>query len=313
MRTRRNGFTLVELLVVIAIIGILIGLLLPAVQSAREAARRLQCSNNLKQMGLAVASHIEQTGLIPFDRRDTRETVFVNLWPYMEQQNLYDKWDIEDKYYNQDDEVRLATVATYFCPSRRSPSSAKAGSVSGDVEQNTSNPHVPGGLCDYAACAGDPTGRSDYWIGWTDPNVIPAVTAANGNQANGAFIHGMMPFPPQKATRGTEITPASIRDGLSNTLFIGEKHIKDLKFGEGSAGDSSAYNGDIGVSYRKAGVGAPLVRDISSSGQFGGVHPGVCLFVMGDGRVVALQVSIDAEVLGYLANRHDGHPVPSSF
>jgi len=128
-----KGFTLVELLVVIAIIGVLVALLLPAVQAARESARRMTCSNNLKQIGLAVLLYEDNKKELPYTRRDQRETAHLLLLPYLEQANLHDLWDFEsdspEKYfYEQPEAVRLATVPAYFCPSRRSPADAVAGS-----------------------------------------------------------------------------------------------------------------------------------------------------------------------------------------
>lgn len=87
----RRAFTLVELLVVIAIIGVLIALLLPAVQAAREAARRMQCTSHMKQIGLAVHNfHDTQMGLPPICIFVDRPTIYILLYPYLEQQNLYD-------------------------------------------------------------------------------------------------------------------------------------------------------------------------------------------------------------------------------
>jgi len=124
--TWRTGFTLVELLVVIAIIGILVALLLPAVQAAREAARRIECGNNLKQIGLAL-HHYHQAletlppgGIIlPDDTR--RGSMHVRLLPYIEQQVIYDQIDFSRNIYSQTtaDGTRFAAVklATYVCPS----------------------------------------------------------------------------------------------------------------------------------------------------------------------------------------------------
>jgi len=309
----RRGFTLVELLVVIAIIGVLVALLLPAIQAARESARRIQCTNNLKQVGLAIQMYVDSKGTLPYTRLDARETASLLLLPYLEQGNLFDLWDMGQRYYDQPDAVRLATVPAYLCPSRRSAADAAGGSLSGDELQG-SGTHVPGALSDYIACTGDPAGYIDYWAGQ-----VSWVTATNGNYANGAFHYG------PAGGGGNSVRLAMITDGLTNTIFFGEKHIPQVPadptnddpttygFGNGRA-DSSAYNGDHTGSFRKAGVGVPLARGETDPSDFlfGSSHPGICQFVFGDGRVSALSVAMDEVVLGNLANREDGRVIDDS-
>lgn len=138
----RRGFTLVELLVVIAIIGILIAMLLPAVQSAREAARRMSCVNHLKQLALAVHNYESSTGLLPpsgivelesisgrhsisgkytYDLYQQQKGLQISwaviLLPYIEEQNLYDQFDLSTSIFAQPDEPTATPVAAYMCPS----------------------------------------------------------------------------------------------------------------------------------------------------------------------------------------------------
>ncbi len=104
-----------------------------------------------------------------------------------------------------------------------------------------------------------------------------------------------------------------VRDGPSNTLFIGEKHIPNFRFGH--APDSALYNGDF-RNFARAGVGAPLSKgpqNTSTSLIFGSYHNGVCLFVMGDGSIRGLSVAIDLTNLGRLANRNDNLPITVDF
>jgi len=134
----KSGFTLVELLVVIAIIGILIGMLLPAVQQVREAARRTQCMNNLRQIGLAtILFHDAQEAfppartatsnqVLPIFVRNGPDSWFVRILPFIEQNNLYSLWDLTDRYDNQPETAVATPIATLLCPTRHSISDANA-------------------------------------------------------------------------------------------------------------------------------------------------------------------------------------------
>jgi len=312
-----RGFTLVELLVVIAIIGVLVALLLPAIQAAREAARRIQCTNNLKQIGLAVNLYMDSKNELPYSRRDRRETSHVLLLPFLEQKNLFDLWDMSKQYSAQSDEARLAAVPAYFCPSRRSAADAAQGSLSGD--QLGGSPHVPGALSDYAACVGDPSGSNpggDWRVGMGFGGWL---TYETGRWANGAFHYG-----PFSNEAWSPIKPASITDGLSNTIFFGEKHIPQVPvdptnddpttygFGNGPA-DASIFNGE-NRSYRHVGSGVPLARGEADPSwyHFGSSHPGICQFALGDGSVRAFSVAADETVLGYFANRQDEQMIDTS-
>jgi prepilin-type N-terminal cleavage/methylation domain-containing protein len=293
---RRSAFTLVELLVVIAIIGVLVALLLPAVQAARESARRTQCSNQLKQMGLACQNFHDTYQFLPGSRIwDHWATWAVQILPYMEQQNLYNQWDITDMYYNQPLAVRQAQVPGYYCPSRRRPGGI---SKQGDVPDNGSpnSSHNPGALSDYAGCAGD-----FNYASWFDS------VNANGTIRTGERV----------TTSGTKVLQwkgmvrlSTITDGTSNTLLIGEKHVPLDKFGSGN-GDGSIYNGDHEWNFaRVAGPGYPLALSPKDQNRwtlvFGSFHPSTCQFVFADGSVHMLKINIDTTTLGRLAVRDDG-------
>ena len=159
-RPRRPGFTLIELLVVIAIISILIGLMLPAVQRVREAANRLSCTNNLKQIGLAMHHHHLSFDQLPPSRVNSDGATWaVVILPEMEQDNLYRQWNMNRPYWHQNETARTTPVKNYFCPSRRTSISAPVKSLSGDLGGNlTSATHYPGALGDYAVVV-DPLGH----------------------------------------------------------------------------------------------------------------------------------------------------------
>jgi len=162
----RPAFTLVEVLVVLSLIGILVGLILPAIQSVREAANRTSCANNLHQIGLAcLAYEADHRTLPPSYNIDQGASWMVLILPYLEQDVRYRQWDMTRTYYEQSAVARLGQVPIYFCPSRRSPHNVTGGSISGDfpsdgLGMNVFAPsagnrvNVPGGLADYAGNLG---------------------------------------------------------------------------------------------------------------------------------------------------------------
>jgi prepilin-type N-terminal cleavage/methylation domain-containing protein/prepilin-type processing-associated H-X9-DG protein len=162
------GFTLVELLVVITIIGILIALLLPAVQAAREAARRMQCSNNLKQVGLAVHNYAFSLNSLPTGAflsggngaYGPEHTALVVLLPYMEQTNLTGIYNFNLRVYDSANRPAVATsVAAYNCPS--DDASGKIASASGFARSNVVVSFGSAGMCRSGACCPNPFPATD--------------------------------------------------------------------------------------------------------------------------------------------------------
>ncbi len=243
----RRGFTLVELLVVIAIIGILVALLLPAIQAAREAARRTQCSNNLKQLALSAHNfHDTYGGLPPIVSHSEGPTFFMHILPFIEQQALYDlyrggatnaggestharMWDnknfeiIRDSLGGQ----TLQGVEAFFCPSYRSP----------DVRRNPGGGNAKGSKGDYAVVFMqgratnlnlDNSATENGW--WSHHNATSsgdinrqkgAIKTANAvGQPNTATIGG---HDSRRETARFQQTLGSILDGTSNTALVGEK------------------------------------------------------------------------------------------
>ncbi len=300
---RRAGFTLIELLVVIAIIGILIALLLPAVQKVREAANRMKCANNLKQMGLACHNYHDTYGKLPYARSkggENRTTWAKLILPYIEQQNIYTTFTETIAGVNQTDgfnnlvpnlggnpnpqvlAAAQAQVTVFICSSRRGPPV--------QCYIDPAFPTLTGMGSDYAGCIGDGTSSpSGVYTG-----IIGFVNGGTGTQAGVRF--------------------AAVTDGLSNTIMIGEKHIQQSMLGNDYITDGIIYQGGEQQTYaRVGGPGHPLAfaPDDTATNQFGSYHPGVCQFVFGDGSVHAIPNSIDTTTLGYLCNISDGQPVPS--
>jgi prepilin-type N-terminal cleavage/methylation domain-containing protein/prepilin-type processing-associated H-X9-DG protein len=283
---KRSAFTLIELLVVIAIIAILTGLLLPGVQKAREAANRIHCANNLKQIGLAMHNYHGTWNALPPTRTKSGGgiTWAVLIHPELEHGDLFSLWDRNKSYAEQLPQARLAQVKTYYCPSRRSPRMSPMFSISGGTEETSGSYHIPGGLGDYAVSI-DRTGHDE------SEEACPSM--------NGVF----------EAVNGIRFN--MITDGLSQTLLVGEKHVPMDRFGVGGW-DCSMFDGSNHQCYCRAATQVtPLTTDPRSCGWvFGSMHPGVVQFCFADGSVHALPASINPTILEWLGTRNGGEVIP---
>ncbi len=298
----RPAFTLVELLVVIAIIGVLVALLLPAVQAAREAARRTQCANNLKQLGLASHNFHDTLGFLPpafiGDNSDTPNgwaTWGALVLPYLEGGNQFAKWDVTRRASMQPPEAYQPQIKAYTCPSRPIP------------VLSLNDFSSPGGsLSDYAACFGT---DADYTSsnGALIPN-MPHVADVNGETVVVKWS-GQTRF-------------ADILDGTSNTVMFGEKHIRPNSL-RGKNEDRSIFSGVRNTHRRMLGKGLtktdqlrPLMpanaqTPAQANSAFGSAHPAICGFVFCDGSTRVLRNNTDLDTLTYLATRAGGEVIPN--
>ncbi len=297
----RPGFTLIELLVVIAIIAVLIGLLLPAVQQARESARKNQCANNLKQIGVAIHNFENSYQTLPSSRMGPQHaTWFVQLLPYLEQQNIYNMWSVKDTYYLQSTAARTASVSIFYCPSRRAPMQSSQFEISSTGLPDTNQ--YPGAVGDYAANGGQFVNSIV-----DNPACQGAMCSANSTVASGQIVTTL------SQTRLRDVT-----DGTSQTFLVGEKHVPVTKYGQSgpSWGDGAIFNGDFPRNYNRL-AGLPSFNlgqgpnDLVGPWhcKFGSDHIGMCQFAFTDGHVAAINTSVDINVLGKLAVRNDGQTV----
>ena len=343
-RKPARGFTLIELLVVIAIIAVLIALLLPAVQAAREAARRSQCVNNLKQMGLAIANYESSNGSYPIGCQNygpqdvgpgcanngmgRAHTVFTFILPFMEQTNVYNAINFSfpadssggAQYFGVDPgavqrTALTATINAYLCPDDqlRTPNSGRATDIT--------EPYSPGS---YAANFG----TWDVWHWWYGcPNNI---------QGDGAFAYDYA------------YKIADIQDGTSNTMFLGEmsRYVGDPDpflgfwnrggyFGsrapapysgitrpQASATTAVKPNAPLQTADMPTSLAGPNQVDgwmwmpsgsatlITGQYAFRSLHPGGLNFVFGDGSVHFIKNTIDMGNLHTLS--YSGSNVPGA-
>ena len=298
----RRGFTLVELLVVIAIIGILVALLLPAVQAAREAARRVECSNNLKQIGIALHNYHTAHSTFPAASSvsvpeqcagsDCRgNPVYMTILPYIEQQGLESKYDYTQNWgtFGWDDPARGTQLSFYQCPSESDWKQFPERRV-------------------YFAMTG---GRT------------PVVHSFRGD----VFQDGLFAINHWRRV-------AEVRDGTSNTLAVGESvHVAKWGLGDGygiadqggpvawwksggcsRSGNCSPSSQSLGRAFRSAKFPInsnilPMANDDENEAPFGSYHPGGALFVFADGHVTFLSETLDTDTYQALSTRDGGEVV----
>jgi prepilin-type N-terminal cleavage/methylation domain-containing protein len=282
---RRRGFTLIELLVVIAIIAVLIGLLLPAVQKVREAAARMSCQNNLKQLGLASHNYHDSKGYLPWPGTVTANSAVPDsgtwayqILPFIEQQNAYAS-------ITSNVTTRNIALKTFLCPGRSRKEFAAVGDslpTGGTVGTNQS-----GATTDYALNA---------WL-----NGSLALT--NGSYVSNDGAGGLKSQPNMKKTL------AGISDGTSNTLLIGEKKLIPNQYQQPGGGYDESLFLVNGGAIRN---GKQVVKDnpsASPSRDWGSPFP-ACPMCMCDGSVRPVKFGIDIDAIGL--RRPDDGIVPQA-
>jgi prepilin-type N-terminal cleavage/methylation domain-containing protein/prepilin-type processing-associated H-X9-DG protein len=299
----RVAFTLIELLVVIAIIGILIGLLLPAVQKVREAANRMRCVNNLKQMGLACHMNHDTHGYLPSagwgwtwvgdpsrgaGHRQPGGWVY-QLLPFVEQQALY-RMPVDGPSTS----AMIGTPVSIFnCPTRRT-----GGPYPGGIHGYTNFGGVTAGnmaKTDYASNTGD---TNDDQMGGGGPGSLAAGDTTNwasyASSNNGVIF------------LASEIRFADIINGTSNVIMIGEKYLNPDDYFTGSdLGDNECmYVGSDNDISRKCAMAPMQDRSgLQDYDHYGSAHAGGVNFVFCDGSVSLVQYSIDPNVFAAMGRR----------
>lgn len=316
-RRAREAFTLVELLVVIAIIGVLVALLLPAVQSAREAARRMKCQNNLKQMALAFHNHHDTlhhfpTGGWGWDWVGDPDGGFGNLqpggWtynilPFIEQTALREIGAGQPGPLKQAELAKLVgtPIGYYICPSRRQVMLYPITSLPVNTD-----PVTVGAKLDYSINCGDQN-RNEYSAGGTSDKEPPTDVTFTGI----AFSH-------------SKIRMKDIIDGTSSTIMLGEKYLNptDYMTGKDPADNENLYVGFDNDNARSTYSGDvnnpapegyyPPRRDTKALGGlhvFGSAHPGGFNVALCDGSVRNVNYQISKLPYVRLGNRADGQTV----
>jgi prepilin-type N-terminal cleavage/methylation domain-containing protein len=337
MRTRR-GLNLVEVLVVIAIIGLLLQLLLPAVEMSRERARGTTCDNNLRQIGIAAQNHLAAHDHFPaggwgwrwagdpdrgFDKKQPGGWTY-NLLPYLE------RADVRNLGQKQSDAAKreagrnaaATPIPLFICPSRRLASTSPDHS---EADYFNIAPSERWAKCDYAANAGD-WGCCEQTINRAGPATLAEGDAA-GVEPDGSdgepdpdapFVWSRM------VNEGTgmiflrsTVRPADVTDGLSHTYLIGEKYLEPTGYKSGrDAGDDHSWN--IGFDrdiYRWTDWGMELQPRQDKEGdvntfRFGSAHPVTMHFVFADGSVHSISYDISEDVHSRLSHREDGQEPP---
>ncbi|MGE3315254.1 MAG: DUF1559 domain-containing protein [Planctomycetaceae bacterium] len=288
----RQAFTLIELLVVMAIIAVLVALLLPAVQEAREAARRTQCTNNLKQIGLAIHNYHDTHGMFPrgdLDGSYSRVSAFVTILPYIEQNVLYKEYDFSLPHTNINNRTVVSQdIAMYVCPSA------------------TFRRPIPMGTCDANM-------RAPGTYAWSSGSGDPWGTISSGAPNNGVITNA-----------GSEVTKfESVYDGLSYTFLAGEAAwiFPDYTFTSGPC------TGQIRWGFTYWSSPYPLATTFTTDGPFNpkrldgdqtrlanyrSEHDAVVNMLHCDGSVRFISQNVSHDLIDGLATR-DGSEVITQF
>ncbi|MDG3007683.1 DUF1559 family PulG-like putative transporter [Paludisphaera mucosa] len=333
---RRTGFTLIELLVVIAIIAVLISLLLPAVQAAREAARRAQCVNNLKQVGLGLHNfestnsffppsgirgsgvcrpmniNVGPDGKIPTGGMSTSSYVFTHILPYMEQQPLYAAYNIKLDFRRADNSTAVATlIPSLLCPS----------SANGEKYHSFSD-----SAGDASVCGGPftnvRTAVTDYAVSnGAEENFVKSGLSDLTDWGQLAMLRNVTGGEPDNVTRIAQVT-----DGLSNTIMMSESAGRPHLYlrggrrhptvvpGEGSAGGWADYDTGYTLhSYTLDGskTPGPCFTSCYNGNEDYSFHPGGGNYLMGDGSVRFIKGTSDIRIYVRLLTRGLGEVLSS--
>ncbi|HEY4760968.1 MAG TPA: DUF1559 domain-containing protein [Thermoguttaceae bacterium] len=323
----KNAFTLVELLVVIAIMGILIALLLPAIQAAREVARSMQCKNNLKQIGLGCTTHLNAQGHYPTggwgwkwagdpDRGYGKQQpggLFFNILPYIEMRSIHDM-GLGNITAGRGATTQSA-ISIYNCPSRR-PAILYFYDGTDVTNQIVNIPKVKSfvGRSDYAANAGDifefPTGGpgSEQY-----EDILANVFVAFSGQYPNETAAG---YPPGMVYAQSMVKLKDVADGTSHTMIVGERYLDpdsyytgtyfadDQTWGIGYDVDVNRWTADNHVASDRF---APIRdrRGFADAIRFGSAHPSTFNTVFADGSVHTVSYNITPEILRRLSTPRD--------
>jgi prepilin-type N-terminal cleavage/methylation domain-containing protein/prepilin-type processing-associated H-X9-DG protein len=326
---RKQGFTLVELLVVIAIIGILIALLLPAIQAARESARRMQCINNLKQIGLACSTHVSEQGHFPVggwgwrwsgdpDRGFSEQQPggwLYNILPFTELKSVHDL----GKNGNQRGRTQTAqTIVSIFCCPTRRPANLYPLNLS-NTFNNLDDISIIQVVAknDYAGNAGDnysgetrggpdkspssdiyATGASYDWLHNRYGNPDPDPTTLTINQALGVFyVHGYIKI-------------KDIRVGTAHLYLAGEKYLNPDHYLDQDSDNDQPWSTGFDIDNVRWVNAAPQQdrRGSSNSGIFGANHPTTFNMLFCDGAVHSISYDISSTAHRSLGNRKGKYP-----